>query len=219
MTKKNNSKVYKFFYKIGSSIITFFKCIKNFFFCLKYPFYKRYNRWTGKFCGYTYTEYDQLNYGWKKAFGKQMSEDIKKAGKEYRKTNHKYVSWKNMIIFTDIKEKYGTLRLYANCIDEIQKVLTKYELLSMGYCIYCGKPAKYETSGYVSYLCEDCLMNSYEIKDPKDIKKDDSDHYYHRLTAADKPMLSRLIDGEYQKVDLKETYGIDFDQLWDVSKK
>lgn len=193
-----------------------FLCIKNFIFCLKYPFYKRYNRWTGKFCGYTYTEYDQLNYGWQKAFGKQMSEDIKKAGKEYRKTNHKYVSWKNMIIFTDIKEKYGTLRLYANCIDEIQKVLTKYELLSLGYCIFCGKPTRYVTEGYINYLCEDCLMKLYKINNVEDIKNDSIN--YHRLNSNNKPEISIYENDKMKIIDLKEVYDIDFDKLWNIEK-
>ena len=53
--------------------------IKNFFFCLKYPFWKLRNVWTGKFRGYESTFYDWIPDGWRIAFGKQLSKDIKKA--------------------------------------------------------------------------------------------------------------------------------------------
>ena len=65
---------------------------RNFFFLLKYPFYKVYNRWTEKFCGYSSTEYDDIPEGWRKAFGKQLSEDIKRAGKDSRKRLGKKLS-------------------------------------------------------------------------------------------------------------------------------
>ena len=50
--------------------------IKNFFFCLRYPFWKSRNVWTGKFCGYSSTSYDWIPEGWRKAFGKELSKDI-----------------------------------------------------------------------------------------------------------------------------------------------
>ena len=76
---------------------------KNFFLLLKYPFYRVYNRWTGKFMGYAYTELDSVPHGWRKAFGKQMSKDIKAAGKASRKASNKRLSWKQMITWEQIK--------------------------------------------------------------------------------------------------------------------
>ena len=145
-----------------------FRYIKNFFFCIRYPFYKVYNRWTGKFCGYDFTEYDSIPYGWRKAFGKQLSKDIKKAGLESRKILGARVSWKNLLTFMDIKEKYGSLHLYATTTDEIHNVLHKYENLSLNYCINCGKPAEYKTSGWITYLCSDCFMDYCENLNFKD---------------------------------------------------
>lgn len=135
-----------------------FTIIRNFFFCLKYPFWRNTNVWTGKFSGYDYTWYDDIPYGWRKAFGKEMSDEIKKIGKAYLKS-HKGQKWKDILYWEQIKEKYGTLRLYAATIKPIEDILTKYEYLSMGYCIECGKPAEYRTLGWVEYVCNDCAKN------------------------------------------------------------
>ena len=130
--------------------------VYNFFFCLKYPFMKAYNCYTGEFCGYEFTEYYFIPTGWKKAFGKQLLKDIKKAYKLDKKENPN-LTWKEALRFDEIKSKYGTLRLYAMATHRIMEVLTKYEDLSMHYCERCGKPSKYETSGWIEYLCEDCF--------------------------------------------------------------
>lgn len=130
--------------------------IYNFFFCLKYPFMKGYNVWTGKFCGYGFTEYDYISYGWKKAFGKQLLKDIKKAYKLDKK-DFPNLTWKQALRWEQIKSKYGTLRLYASATSRIMEVLHKYEKLSRYYCERCGKPAKYETTGWIENLCEECF--------------------------------------------------------------
>lgn len=84
-----------------------------------------------------------------------MSREIKKAGEKYLRA-HSDKSWRDILQWRQIKEKYGELRLYATAIDEIQLVLDKYELLSIGYCAHCGKPARYKTRGWIEYYCEDC---------------------------------------------------------------
>ena len=186
--------------------------IRNFFFLMRYPFMKQHNRWTGKFSGYAFTEYDSIPVGWRKAFGKQLLEDIKKAGKASRKRIGKHLSWRKMLTWWDIKEKWGTLRLYASATKEIQDVLFKYEALSEGYCINCGKPARYCTKGWVSYLCEDCydkLMSDNVADEAFDeYKKED------RLTKDDLPIYTTYDNGEPHTVSLKEKYGIDLEDLW-----
>ena len=65
---------------------------------------------------------------------------------------------------TDIKEKYGTLRLYCNgASDEVYKIIDKYENLSYETCIECGNPAKIITDGYVLPYCLHCY-NEKNIK-------------------------------------------------------
>ena len=127
-----------------------FKYIYNYFFCLRYPFYRVRNVWTDKFMGYDHTLYDHIPEGWRKAFGKQLSKELKK---QLKKDNQL-----KTFRFSQIKEKYGMLRLYNfGCSEECMKLLDKYEKLSKEYCIYCGKKAKYITKGYILYVCEDCF--------------------------------------------------------------
>ena len=133
--------------------------VKNYFFCKKYPFWKLKNVWTNEFMGYEYTWYDEIPQGWRKAFGKQLSDEILAAGKSYLK-EHKDKTWDDVIHWEQIKEKFGELRLYASAIDGIDKILTRYELLSRCYCEDCGKPARYVTNGYVVYMCEDCAKKA-----------------------------------------------------------
>lgn len=141
----------------------FFAAIHNYFFCLKYPFYKVYNVYTDKFCGYSHTWYDSIPKGWRKAFGKQLSKELKKQliadGMLYT------------FRFSQIKEKYGTLRMYNfSCTEEVNNILDKYEGLSKQYCIYCGRPAQYITSGYVLYLCEKCLRKELGLKKNEELE-------------------------------------------------
>lgn len=135
--------------------------------CLRYPFL----RWYGnplyqnypqlKYFSLNYTWYYEIPRGWRKAFGKQLLKDIKTAGKPYLKkintsTNKKY-TWRNILKWEQIKEKYGELRLYASTKKDIQKVLDRYELMSSGYCISCGKPARYCSKGWIEFYCDRCF--------------------------------------------------------------
>ena len=196
--------------------------IRNYFFIKKYPFMK----WYGDplYIGYpqykkpslTHTWYDEIPEGWRKAFGKQLLEELKnviQASKD-----------KSDFAWEQIKEKYGGLRLYANCTKAVQEVLGKYELMSEGYCIRCGKPARYKTRGWITYFCEDCHsghLKSYEKyrdepytqEEIDKIKKDE------RLTIKDIPILTSYhkgIKGQIisRKVNIKRKYGIDFKELW-----
>ena len=118
---------------------------------------KVYNVWTGKFCGYGFTEYDNISLGWQKAFGKKMLKDIKKAYKLDKKDFPK-LTWKKALRWEQIKSKYGTLRLYASATARIMAVLRKYEDMSSYYCECCGRPSEYETQGWIEFLCERCFV-------------------------------------------------------------
>lgn len=191
---------------------------KNFFFLLKYPFYREYNRWTGKFMGYKYTEYDSIPNGWQIAFGKQLSEDIKKAGKESRKRLKKHLSWRKMLYWEQIKEKWGELCLYASATTEIRAVLDRYEMMSSCYCIECGKPARYMTRGWIEYYCEKCFEENFKhfkySETLEDLKKK------CRLTKNDIPTFTFYDNSDKSiKVDLKKEYEIDFEELWNLNNK
>lgn len=107
-------------------------------------------------CIPTYTEWDAVEPGWNKAFGKQYLEDLKK---QLKKDKMLY-KWR----ITQIKEKYGKFILSCNYgSPELYNIINKYESLSWHTCIQCGKPATYTSKGWVAPYCEDCVNNS---KDP-----------------------------------------------------
>ena len=60
--------------------------------------------------------------------------------------------------FTQIKEKYGDMRLYNNGYpkdskgDELESI---YSYLSIYVCQTCGEPAKYESRGWICQECEE----------------------------------------------------------------
>lgn len=58
----------------------------------------------------------------------------------------------------DVKEKYGTLRVYWGFVRPYAElVTTMYELLSGYYCCHCGKyGAKLTQSGWILALCRSC---------------------------------------------------------------
>lgn len=167
------------------------KKIHNYFLCKKYPFYKQYNAFSGEFCGYDSTWYDCIPYGWRKAFGKKLSKELRKQLKKDKALKS--------FRFLDIKEKYGTLRLYSNgCSEEVGDIIGKYELLSMCYCIYCGKPTKYITDGWIYYLCEDCAKGKN----------------FSKISVEDIPCVYKYKDNKIYKCT---TYGIDFFKHWNIN--
>lgn len=100
---------------------------------------------------YSYTEYDYIMSGWKKAFGKQLLEDLRTA---CLKTD-----FLDKLYFLEIKEKYGQLRLYTNTAPkEVKEVIDKYEFISQYVCINCGNPHAciVDMDGWYLPLCENC---------------------------------------------------------------
>lgn len=115
----------------------------------KYPY--QWIHWFDK-----YSWYDAIPYGWRKAFGKQMIKEIADAlkaegGRKALKEFH----------ITDIKEKWGSLSLYASGYnDEVMKIIEKYEYISLRTCIKCGKTAYGVTEGWITPLCKECFNKS-----------------------------------------------------------
>jgi len=100
-------------------------------------------------CLTKYTELDALEPGWKKKFGKEICEDIKK---QLKKEGNLY-----KYRITQIKEKWGYLHWYDNGSHEIMKIINKYEEISRHTCIVCGKPATKISKGWISPYCDDCI--------------------------------------------------------------
>ena len=61
--------------------------------------------------GYGYTWYDDIPEGWRKAFGKQLSKELKKK----KKKDNQLKTFR----FSQIKEKHGSLCIYTQgCSEE-----------------------------------------------------------------------------------------------------
>ena len=127
--------------------------------CEKYPFLT----WHGdplyfdydenKEPDYEYTWEDELPEGWRKAFCPQIWDDLKAILEK--------ADYVNEFKFSEIKEKWGSLRIYHDGVpeeifDDILSWESKYEKLSEEVCINCGKPAMYMTTGYITFICDDC---------------------------------------------------------------
>ena len=105
-----------------------------------------------------------LPKGWFDLF-LQMCEDIREP---LERSGHL-----NDFMFTQVKEKYGSMRLYNNgATSEVNEILDKYEFLSTQVCSECGKPATKMTVGYICPYCDDCVEKcgeDIELADPVDI--------------------------------------------------
>ena len=102
-------------------------------------------------CIPSHNEYDALETGWKIAFGKQLLDELKA---ELKRVNFLY----KYRIF-DIKEKHGSLQWDSGAVpadSNIYNITRKYENLSYNYCIHCGKPTKWVTRGWITYICDEC---------------------------------------------------------------
>lgn len=100
---------------------------------------------------YTWTEYDCLYKGWKTGFGKLLLDDLREA---CLKTN-----FLDKLQFSDIKEKYGSLRMYNfGAPQEVHDVIRKYEFISQYICYQCGSPESTIVNDYGWYLpmCKCC---------------------------------------------------------------
>ena len=97
---------------------------------------------------YTYIKYMEIPQGWEKLFF-QMCEDIRQPLID--------ASYLEKFRFTQVKEKYNSMRCYhAGAPEEVCDILDKYEQMARYICTNCGKPATYETQGYIASFCENC---------------------------------------------------------------
>ena len=129
--------------------------------CKRYPFLIPRNRWTDKlmwdktdkyFMPYSYTELDAMPDGWRRAFGIEMCEEIRKELIKY--------NYLDKYRIAQIKEKFGELRWYDFGIpknSKIWEIIDKYTELSHHTCMICGRPAETSSDGYWLYtLCDKC---------------------------------------------------------------
>lgn len=90
--------------------------------------------------------------GWYKLFF-QMCEDIKPLLEQEGVLDEFY--------FIQVKEKYNELVCYSNGVAslEVEQIIQKYKYISRYVCTNCGKPAEFETTGYLASYCDDCRFD------------------------------------------------------------
>ena len=58
----------------------------------------------------------------------------------------------------------------ANSTQEVDNIIVKYEQMAPYICTICGKPAIYETSGYIASFCNDCWRDPVRHQNGRFIK-------------------------------------------------
>lgn len=105
---------------------------------------------------YQWTALDKMNYGWRKAFGKMMLDDIMDACKRDE------LDPKSLYVI-ECKEKWGQLRFeLSNIGHNLQYVLDAYEQVSGNVCWKCGKIDVPATDfGWIIPECQDCYVKDH----------------------------------------------------------
>lgn len=102
------------------------------------------------FCLPTSTEWDSVEKGWEKAFGKQYLNDLRRQ----LKSEGSLYSFRIM----QIKEKWGRFQLYpARASRAVYAIIGRYENLSWETCIHCGQRATHVTTGWILPYCTECV--------------------------------------------------------------
>ena len=127
---------------------------KNYELCMKYPILTPYDGFDGTISNdyfYEYTRLDDMQEGWRIAFGERWAADIQDA--VYKMS----VEELNKTWIIEIKEKYGALRTYFSYYTkELCEVINKYEELSKRICIKCGASATKISTTWISPWCDEC---------------------------------------------------------------
>lgn len=126
--------------------------LKNKKLCKHYPFLII-RDWEDEPLGYEFTYLDDMPEGWKRAFGIDMCEDIRRV---LVKANYLYD-----YRVVQVKSKWAELRWYDNGAPssiyyELQDIIDKYTKLSRKICICCGQPATKLSCGWIDPFCIEC---------------------------------------------------------------
>jgi hypothetical protein len=91
----------------------------------------------------------EIPCGWEKLF-LQMCEDIRQPLIDAGQLE--------TFRFVQIKEKYNRLECYNNgATEKVHEIIDKYTMMAGYICTNCGKPATFETNGYIASYCDECL--------------------------------------------------------------
>ena len=178
-----------------------------------YPYLQPRNLWTGEIpenYDYSYIRGEELPDGWHKLF------------LMYCKEMRPHLIKSNMLDkfqFSQIKEKYGTMRIYNCGYPKSADYLTSlYEYYSTFVCQRCGKPSKWVTKGWVSFFCDECIGEAQVDCYP--LKKQTSMRFtcYKNNEPYRISYTYKYLDKEYKRV-LCMTDDEFFDYITDVTEK
>lgn len=168
----------------------------------KYPFLLPRNVFTGEVIegyDYTYTVWDDIDDGWRIAFGDLLLEELGEDAKKY--------GYEDTLRFDQIKEKYGQLRMYVSGYGgNALEIIDKYSILSENICVQCGQPDVYMTTcGWYYPCCKKCWDKN---KNPKSYEEV-IDNKHGKKSGMMPPYYTvyRFVDGEKVKEirNVKET--------------
>lgn len=135
------------------------------------PFLLPVNRFTGEIdddYDYSYTELDiaEIPKGWDELFYNYCVEITPVLAR---------VNELDVFHFSQVKEKWGELRIYNNGInseiaDEMNAIEKKYVDMSVRTCCLCGRSGKMTYVGWVCPFCQEC----WEKKQPSKVSYEDA---------------------------------------------
>lgn len=120
----------------------------------RYPFLLPRNVWTDEVdedYDYSYIFPLEIPEGWYKLF-LQLCEDIRQPLID--------ANYLDKFRLLQVKEKFNRLEVYNQGVPEaasvVQDIIDKYSMMACYICTVCGKPATFETNGYIASYCDDC---------------------------------------------------------------
>lgn len=120
----------------------------------RYPFLLPRSVWTDEVdedYDYSYIFSLEIPTGWDKLFF-QLCEDIRQPLID--------ADYLDKFRLLQVKEKFNRLEVYHQGIPEaaavVEIIIGKYSMMAGYVCCVCGKPATYETHGYIASYCDDC---------------------------------------------------------------
>ena len=105
--------------------------------------------------------HDGTPYDFAYDVGKGWTEILANAFKQIAEAFDKACADFSEFSVSQIKEKFGGLRIYTGALDvsvadQTYKIIDEAETESYVTCEYCGKPGKPRKGGWIKTLCDDC---------------------------------------------------------------